>query len=69
MPDQLSSDVRLDDVALPHVANPEHEARYAVPVADHGVPAEHQGLGALLWPRELREHDPNLQRKIKIVVQ
>jgi len=59
--DQLSAHVRADDVTLPHIAYPEHETEFAVPLADHGVSREQQGLCALFRPRHLGEHDAHLR--------
>lgn len=54
--------MRLDDVALAHVAHPEHETQLAVPLTDDRVSAEQQGLCALLGSGELGEHHTHHER-------
>lgn len=51
--------MRLDDVALAHVPDAEHQTRHPVPVADDGIAREQQRLGALLRPGQLGKHDAN----------
>lgn len=61
-PDELRSDVRLDDVRLPHVPDPEQEAHLPVAEAEAGVPGEHEGLRPLLGTRQLGEDDAYHER-------
>jgi hypothetical protein len=55
--DELRPNVGANDVRLPHVAHPEHEAQVAVALANHRVLGEQQGLGSMLWTGHLGEHD------------
>ena len=60
--DQQRAHMRLDDVRLAHVADAEQQAEVAVALAHHRRLAEHQRLGALLRPRDLREDEARHQR-------
>ena len=44
------------------ISKPEQEAVGAITLADDGVPAEHEGGGALLGARQLAEDDPHHAR-------
>lgn len=55
MPDELGSHMSLNDMTLPHVPNPEHEAWHAISVANDRVSREQQRLRPLLRPGEFGE--------------
>ena len=44
--------MRINDVALLHVSDSEHEIRDSVALTNDGIPRENYILRALLWPRE-----------------
>lgn len=59
MPNQLSPNMGLYYVALPHIPYPEHETGHPVSVVYHSVPGEEEGLGPLLGPGKFGEHYPH----------
>lgn len=61
-PYQLSPDRGPDYVTLPHVAHPEHQAQFTVPLTDDRVPREQQRLSPLLRPAHLGEHYAHHER-------
>ena len=54
--DHLGADAGADYVRLAHVADAEHEAQLAVPLANDGVAAKQQRLRSHLGARQFREH-------------